>query len=501
MEKETKTRKRRQVVLLKTPEWEATQRHPWVELDEDMALDVDHFERLGRLEYLIRSVSKDYEFWNMGNVQTGEGYPGYFTPTQADLALVLDGDHILSYNWEIISVEHPSGNVVEEVKEMKELFPDAREDSGIGVVTFPTPEKFVYTHIRARSVFDPHYKVERFVMYKVGAKEISVWKWDLNKVEKEYTITFKTWIRDMIALPKVSRIGNGDEIAISFLKSVVIFDLSSRTRLRKFKSPGPGSAPIPLKALILPDGHLGLQWSEMLSRDPTKGWRHVILDVFYRLRKGEEKYSEIQITSIQEGGEGDYEFGGDTFPLIFFDFEGQKETRSMLPETTYSEFLLLTSKDGKPFRLIREHYGEGEGDVGLNGEVIKSPKQDITSIMNRNPDRNGVCMCVFHGSDLGIVQGSEFSFSEQELYMMKNPSAIRAGPDYDLTIGKVTKSYSRNPPKGWSKPELLAEVVRQGIMDEKKAKKLSKESLGYELKKRQEVEEKVEEEEDEETRG
>src|SRR5579883_2530497 len=56
------------------------ERHEWIGKDKDLGIEVLHFERFGRLEYLIRCISKDYEFWSMTEVQTGDSFHSYFTP-------------------------------------------------------------------------------------------------------------------------------------------------------------------------------------------------------------------------------------------------------------------------------------------------------------------------------------------------------------------------------------------------------------------------------------
>jgi hypothetical protein len=450
------------------------QRHSWTGKDKDLGLEVLHFERFGRLEYLIRSVSKDYEFWSMTEVQTGDFFHSYFTPTSAGLALVLDGDHVLSYDSEVVNVEKPSGTVVQTVEEMKEFIKGSRfmygESEGmIMFASFPTPEKFSYTYSSAAAVFDVHAKVDRFVLFVRGNEKISVWKWVNEKgkeprVEKEYIYEFKEETRDVIALPKQSRVGadedpegraaQSDQIAVSLETSVVIFDITKRTELRKIRI-------VPMNAfqtLILPNGNLAIR--------EIRAPYNTLIDVSGTL-KGGTQYSEVDLASIRSLGRHTFMYESFEDSLIFAD------------PNDGDELLLLTADEGKTYNLYQEGKTPGR-EVEVDGKVIK---HGTMSAPLKRWEMDGFYNCLFHGFDLGLVQGAEFSFSPDEMERVKNPLPLhQAYPEYDVVIGGVKKSCRHNAPKGWSKAEMVAEVVRQNLQSEKKAKANTKDGLCYLLR-------------------
>lgn len=444
-------------------------RHPWVGKNKDLAAEVLHFERFGRIEYLIRAVSKDYEFWCVSEVQTGDHFPSQYTPTSAGLGLVLDGDHVLSYDSELISLEKPCGHVIQQVQEMKDFIKDRNFGDGDNeyisrFVPFPTPSRFTYTYDTAASVFDVHGKVDKFVLFVLGNSKISVWKWVNEKgkepkVEKEYFHEFKEEIRDVIALPKCIGVGTNDLIAVSLEHSVVVFDLTTRKELRKINV-------LPLSgfhALILPNGNLAVI--------QIAGPHTTVVDVSEVL-KGGTQYSEVDLASPQAPGRYIFMYESFDEALIFPNQgEGSKATFR-------DPLLLLAADEGKNYKLYRENK-EGK-EVKVDGKTMKYGT--MATPLNKW-ETDGFYHCLFHGWDLGIVQGSEFSFSSEEKERIKNPLPLhQAYPEYDVAIGGVMKSCRHNAPKGWSKAELVAEVVRQNLQTEKKAKGRTKDSLCFLLR-------------------
>lgn len=357
-------------------------------MELDLARELERLEKFGKLEHLIRGLIKDIEFWTVTEVQTGEkAVPAHFSPTTEDVLTVLGGDHVLTLDFKVITITPPK--VVQEVKEMKEFYGDwwgegkGRDIADEMFVTFPTPEKFVYTWKKAESVFDSNGKVEKLVTYFPEGKKIGVWTWNNHELKKDYFFEFKAEINRVVSLPRQTRISDGNEVAVVFLNSVVIFDITTGKRLRKIKMEYLADWEI----FTLPNGHLAVKWGQTLNEE----MRVLVLDLFETLNIGNKEYSVVKIEPVDDAegseAEGKYTFMPESYDMLVFPAE--------------KGFYVLSGAKDEHFQLLRTSSGQST-EVSVDGKFPKASDHSLDS--TRGSLSNEFCSCIFHGTDLALVK-------------------------------------------------------------------------------------------------
>lgn len=315
--------------------------------------------------------------WTISNVLTGQPLESVTGP-DAEIKLVLDGDHILTKDLRVISVS--KWEETQDLEELRDFFDGLSEEDRTSwpedrkFVSLPAPKRYAYAaSYTTREVFDPNRQTKKLIAFSDGFKSISIWDWEVSKTSSDgklvenSTFSFDHPLYNVTPLPETSQVLGDDEVAIMFDESFIIFNVETQETLREFHF-GPIEEMGDIEFFILPDGRLCFSYVK-------RGTKH-ITDVTQVLEQGEEDFIEMKAVDIPE--------------IVQF----AHPSDDIYIQASDGDLLFLLAYDGKPWLVGREG-NKNFKEVKVEGEVLTSEEWDLIDFF---------CRCSFHGSDVAYVR-------------------------------------------------------------------------------------------------